>query len=58
MSLLKCKPDLKLMHGKLQARKGAWLCMDDQASRIYLASIWLLHIIYDSSLKQDSYVLM
>ena len=39
MSLVKRKPDLKLMLDKLRARKGVWLHMDDQAGKIYLAPI-------------------
>jgi len=27
------------MHGKLYARKGAWLCRDDEAGKIYLAQM-------------------
>ena len=37
MSLVKCKSDLIANTGKLHTRKGAWLHMDDQSGRIYLA---------------------
>ena len=43
------------MHGKLHARKGAWLHMDDQAGGIYLAP---MIAAYDSSLKWDYYAII
>ena len=36
-SLVKCKSDLIANTGKLHTRKGAWLHLDDQSGRIYLA---------------------
>ena len=47
---MKCKPDPKLIYGKLHARKGAWLRMDVQVGGIYLVLITMV-AAHDSSLK-------
>ena len=52
---MKCKPDLIANVWQVACTKGAWLCMDDQAGRIYLAP---MVAAYDSFLKRDCYALL